>query len=65
MSSPPIRCMECGKVVGNKWELFWELTGVKPKDKNAKRQMSDDNALDEMKIHRPCCRSLIKTWLSY
>lgn len=58
---PPIRCMECGKVVGNKWKLFWELTGFISK----KRQMTDDNALDEMKIKRPCCRSLIKTWLSY
>lgn len=70
MSTAPIRCFECGKVLGNKWEHFWLLTGVvfegdKMKWDEKKRQMSDEHAMDELKIKKPCCRCVMKTWIEY
>jgi len=70
MEFAPIRCFECGKVLGCKWEQFWLLTGVFFEDEKMKfdeksRQMSDEHALDKLKIVKPCCRCVMKTWISY
>ena len=71
MSAAPIRCFECRKVVGDKWETYWKLTGVyfdqelKIHWNEKKRQVSDDIALDKLDIRRQCCRSTMKTWIPY
>ena len=70
MSCPPVRCFECGKVLGNKWEMFWDLTGMVYKDgqmtwDEEKRVMGDDHACDELKIYRNCCRNMLKTHVEY
>lgn len=70
MSSPPIRCFECGKVLGNKWENFWKLTGMRVKKGKMtwdpkKREMSDDNACDELGLLRVCCRNMMKSFIEY
>jgi DNA-directed RNA polymerase subunit N (RpoN/RPB10) len=70
MSMPPIRCFECGRVLGNKWEVFWNLTGMVIKDGKmtwdpSKRKMSDDNACDELGLLRVCCRDKMKTYIEY
>jgi len=70
MSSPPIRCFECGKVLGNKWEKFWDLTGMVVKNckmtwNPKKRKMSDDHACDELGLLRVCCRNMMKSFVEY
>lgn len=71
MAAAPIRCFECAKVLGDKWETYWVMTGVyfnkelKMIWDGKKRKMSDEHALDELHISRPCCRSVMKTWIQY
>ncbi|KAJ2156158.1 DNA-directed RNA polymerase II subunit L [Coemansia sp. RSA 552] len=48
----PVRCFTCGKVVGNKWELFLELL---------ERDYTDGEALDAMGLKRYCCRRMVMT----
>ncbi len=48
----PVRCFTCGKVIGQLYEKYSQLTdkGVSPSD-----------ALEELKIHRYCCRRIMLT----
>lgn len=48
----PVRCMTCGKPVGQFWEEFKARTA---KGENAKK------ILDQMGVERYCCRSLFLT----
>lgn len=46
----PIRCFSCGKVIGDKWELFSRriVEGEHPKD-----------VLDDLGVTRYCCRRML------
>jgi DNA-directed RNA polymerases I, II, and III subunit RPABC5 len=48
----PVRCFTCGKVVGNKWELFLEMI---------KNEYSEGEALDHLGLKRYCCRRMLLT----
>jgi DNA-directed RNA polymerase I, II, and III subunit RPABC5 len=48
----PVRCFTCGKVVGNKWELFLEMI---------KNDYSEGEALDHLGLKRYCCRRMLLT----
>ncbi len=48
----PVRCMTCGKPVGQFWEEFKARTS---KGEEARK------VLDEMGLERYCCRSLFLT----
>lgn len=70
--NPPIRCFECGKVLGDKWEMFWELTGMVYDWENQKmtweeelRKESDDHACDMLGLLRNCCRNMMKSHVEY
>lgn len=72
MSAPPIRCFECSKVLGDKWERYWKLTGMvfdyvdwKMTWDEEKREMGDDNACDELGLLRNCCRNMMKSYVEY
>jgi len=45
----PIRCMTCGKPVGQFWEAY---------QKEVKKGRPPQKVLDELGIDRYCCRSL-------
>ena len=63
----PIRCMTCGKILGDKWFKYLELV-----EKNKDKDQTDDNlldinintvkptaegkALDKLNLKRYCCR---------
>jgi len=70
--NPPIRCFECKKVIGNKWEAFWKLTGMMFDNETfnmvpnpEKREMSDDLACDKLQLYRNCCRNMMKSFVEY
>lgn len=70
MASFPIRCHECRRVVGNLWNIYWELVGIEfDKGDNmiwtGKGKFSEDQACDELKIFRPCCRNVLKNSIQY
>lgn len=46
----PIRCFTCGKVIGNLWNRFQDLTseGIDP-----------EKVLDDMGLKRYCCRRML------
>jgi DNA-directed RNA polymerase I, II, and III subunit RPABC5 len=46
----PIRCFSCGKVIGDKWELYLELL---------KKGLPADKALTEVGCTKYCCRRMI------
>lgn len=48
----PVRCFTCGKVIGNKWEIYINLV---------KQQYSEGDAMDHLKLTRYCCRRMILT----
>ncbi len=48
----PVRCMSCGKVIGDKWEQFQELT---------EEGTSQKAAMDQLGIERYCCRTVFLT----
>lgn len=48
----PVRCFTCGKVVGNKWELYLDLLS---------QNYTESDALKELGLVRYCCRRMILT----
>lgn len=48
----PVRCLSCGKVIGNKWEEFKERTG-EGEDKK--------EVLDDLGLEKYCCRTIFLT----
>lgn len=48
----PIRCFTCGKVIGNKWDMYLQLV---------KQQYSEGDAMDHLKLTRYCCRRMVLT----
>jgi len=48
----PVQCFTCGKVTGNKWELYVKMR---------KEGKSETEALDGLRLKRPCCRTVINT----
>ncbi len=45
----PVRCMTCGKVIGQEWETFRE---------KIKKGENPRKALDEAGLERYCCRAV-------
>lgn len=48
----PVRCFTCGKVIGNKWEMFTDLL---------KNKYLEGEALSELGLTRYCCRRMLLT----
>jgi DNA-directed RNA polymerase I, II, and III subunit RPABC5 len=48
----PIRCFTCGKIIGNKWEVYIELLT---------KNFSHSSALDAIGLRRYCCRRMLLT----
>lgn len=48
----PVRCLSCGKVIGNKWEEFKERT----EDGEDAKEVLDDIGLEKY-----CCRTIFLT----
>ena len=46
----PVRCFNCGKVIGNKWEQY---------TKYIREGKTIEETLDLLKLERYCCRSII------
>ena len=67
----PIRCVTCGKIIGNKWNKYQELTkGESKKNKESdtidvnSKQIEKTNAgivLDNLGLTRYCCRRHLLT----
>lgn len=61
----PIRCMNCGKLIGDKWRFYQQqlvaLKGVNAEqrvyfDGTSIPETSEKKVLDAMKLNRSCCR---------
>lgn len=48
----PVRCFTCGKVIGNKWDMYVQLV---------RQQYAEGDAMDHLKLNRYCCRRMILT----
>ena len=48
----PVRCFSCGKVVANDYERYLKLLET---------DMKEEQALDELKLKRYCCRRMLLT----
>ncbi|PWZ45231.1 DNA-directed RNA polymerases II, IV and V subunit 10, partial [Zea mays] len=48
----PVRCFTCGKVIGNKWDLYLDLLQA---------DYSEGDALDALELFRYCCRRMLMT----
>ncbi|ABW97863.1 rpb10 (nucleomorph) [Hemiselmis andersenii] len=48
----PIRCFTCGKIIGNKWDIYIELLN---------KNISQSAALDSLGLRRYCCRRMLLT----
>lgn len=67
----PVRCFSCGKVIGNKWELYQKKLrdGYKTNNFNTyymidineslTKNTVEKKALDDLNIKRYCCRRMI------
>ena len=49
----PVRCLSCGKVIGDKWEEFKERTEEDGEDKQ--------EVLDDLGLEKYCCRTIFLT----
>ncbi|QDZ24858.1 subunit N of DNA-directed RNA polymerase [Chloropicon primus] len=49
----PVRCFTCGKVIGNKWDIYLDLI--------ANGEYSEKDALDALGLNRYCCRRMLMT----
>ena len=62
----PIRCMNCGKLIADKWRSYQKILKTKKGDERAERREYFDGTtipvtvekevLDSMGINRSCCR---------
>ncbi|CAL4896652.1 unnamed protein product [Urochloa decumbens] len=48
----PVRCFTCGKVIGNKWDLYLDLLQA---------DYTEGDALDALELVRYCCRRMLMT----
>lgn len=48
----PVRCFTCGKVIGNKWDLYLDLLQA---------DYTEGDALDALGLVRYCCRRMLMT----
>jgi len=48
----PVRCFSCGKVIGNKWELYQTML---------ENDYTEGSAMDAIGLQRYCCRRMILT----
>ena len=48
----PVRCFTCGKVIGNKYERYLELT---------EKEVSKDEIFRELNLSRYCCKRMLTT----
>jgi DNA-directed RNA polymerase I, II, and III subunit RPABC5 len=48
----PVRCFTCGKVIGNKYERYLELT---------EQEVSKDEIFRELNLSRYCCKRMLTT----
>lgn len=48
----PVRCMSCGKVIGDRWEEFKERV----EDGEEKKEV-----LDDLNLEKYCCRTVFLT----
>jgi len=47
----PVRCFTCGKVIGNKYEVYMELL--------SQEGMKEADALTALALNRYCCRRML------
>jgi len=64
---PPIRCHECGKVLGHLWELWWKMTTIDPENGYQKKdpKIKPQKVLDQLGITKFCCRNIMLNSISY
>lgn len=65
----PVACFTCGKRLGSKWDTYYKLTNKYKTNQEDESFISIGNAnikktpegkaLDELKITRYCCRSIM------
>ncbi|CAK9140927.1 unnamed protein product [Ilex paraguariensis] len=48
----PVRCFSCGKVIGNKWDMYLDLLQA---------DYTEGDALDALGLVRYCCRRMLMT----
>ncbi|XP_073020199.1 DNA-directed RNA polymerases II, IV and V subunit 10-like [Primulina huaijiensis] len=48
----PVRCFTCGKVIGNKWDMYLDLL---------QSDYTEGDALDALMLVRYCCRRMLMT----
>ena len=48
----PVRCFTCGKVIGNRWEMYTDLLAS---------NYTEAQALDCVGLSRYCCRRMLMT----
>lgn len=53
--APPIRCVGCGKIIGNKFHTFFYRTRC--------LQESNATVLDSMNVRKMCCRAVMITYV--
>ncbi len=49
----PVRCLSCGKVIGDKWEEFQERVEEDEEDPG--------EVLDDLGLEKYCCRTIFLT----
>lgn len=61
MSSIPVRCFTCGKVVANKWRDYAAMVEPVSEYEGAETPpaMSSREALDKLGLKRYCCRRML------
>ncbi|KAK4598213.1 hypothetical protein RGQ29_015619 [Quercus rubra] len=52
----PVRCFTCGKVIGNKWDMYLDLL---------QSDYSEGDALDGLGLVRYCCRRMLMTHVDH
>lgn len=52
----PVRCFTCGKVIGDKWEIFTQRTQQEGEDPK--------KVLDDLGLTRYCCRRMLLTYIN-
>ena len=61
----PVRCFNCGKCIGNKYEKYVKMAAEKAKKEkyydNQDERIDNRDIFDKLKLKRYCCRRMVLT----
>ena len=61
----PIKCFNCGMVIGNKYNKYLELKEEEEEETNKNIKEKKTNIFEKLRLKRYCCRRMLLSHVDY